>query len=633
MKKITIIEPHYDDAWINLGGFILNNLNSKIQIITLTQNPSNDSFEKEKLLKLSPNISHVSLNFISLGFDNDYYEKYYRSKIMHNDDLDLFLKLNKIKNLDLIINTLEELVKEQDEIYFPMSLKHPQHLLSRYMIPKTKCKFYIYREYPYYFYESEKNNILNFNNLIKDEIKIDITNIKEKKYLLFKEFYPLQKFILDLKISGKKLEDIDDEMFWEIESSKYKNKIKNKKNKKNNLNDDIANIVYIHNLFRENINFDFSEWLNLKPIRINKSVKEEINLLSKVLKKYLLLYVQNTSIEEIYDKLNLSVEERKLISLDISKNNNLNFFRVDFGFENGYYKFFEINTECPGGFGDLSILEKIISKINNEKIRTSQKIGLEFKKLFLKNFIEEEIYIVFSDKEKDEQIINELKIFVKKYLSNYFKINYIFLEDISLENNKIKYQGKKIKQIFRMFDLVDLIKYINVDDFIQIYKKENIIVVNPFSDALFGHKKIILLLLNKYGHIMKRYLKEDYNLIFGNYSEFDKNNTKNKVLKKGFSTRGNETFFLNDIDKNQLMKILYKNNLNEYIVQNEFNIDEIEAIFLDISKKELKIKKLKFDYLPFFINSKNCGAFSRLSDTKLTNHFWKNGGISTIDYK
>jgi len=360
MKKITIIEPHYDDAWINLGGFILNNLNSKIQIITLT--------------------SHFSLNFISLGFDNDYYEKYYRSKIMHSDDLDLFLKLNKIRNLDLIINTLEELVKEQDEIYFPMSLKHPQHLLSRYMIPKTKCKFYIYREYPYYFYESEKNNIFNFNNLIKDEIKIDITKLKERKYLLFKEFYPLQKFILDLKILGKKLEDINDEMFWEIEPSKYKNKIKNKEN---NLNDDIANIVCIHNLFRENINFDFSDWLNLKPIRINESVKEDINLLSKVLKKYLLLYVQNTPIEEIYDELNLSIEERKLISLDISKNNNLNFFRMDFGFENGYYKFFEINTECPGGFGDLFILEEIISNIINKKIQTSQKIGLELKKLFL----------------------------------------------------------------------------------------------------------------------------------------------------------------------------------------------------------------------------------------------------------
>lgn len=63
MKKIVIIEPHYDDAWINLGGFILKNPKVRFKVVSVSYDGYNYKNETAQLANLLPNVETKALKF------------------------------------------------------------------------------------------------------------------------------------------------------------------------------------------------------------------------------------------------------------------------------------------------------------------------------------------------------------------------------------------------------------------------------------------------------------------------------------------------------------------------------------------------------------------------------------------
>ena len=212
MKKIAIVEPHFDDAWLNLGGRILKNSQNSYIIITISDHPSNDfnglTIIKEKL-KL--NMDLVFLGYKSLGFD-DPTIKEAEEKYGTKNHKDIFLKMNGLKDFSKIRGEIKNAAGDSEVIFWPLGIKHPQHILMDFMNPFESPNYY--REFPYYFYPDQKDVIDKKAKGLK-KVVVDILDVFEKKKKLFALSYEDQKFLLDLKISGKNFSQMKEEVFWE----------------------------------------------------------------------------------------------------------------------------------------------------------------------------------------------------------------------------------------------------------------------------------------------------------------------------------------------------------------------------------------------------------------------------------
>jgi len=58
-REITIIEPHADDAWLGLGGFMIMNPDISFTVITICKN---EETNRSKFLEAAlPNIRNISV--------------------------------------------------------------------------------------------------------------------------------------------------------------------------------------------------------------------------------------------------------------------------------------------------------------------------------------------------------------------------------------------------------------------------------------------------------------------------------------------------------------------------------------------------------------------------------------------
>ena len=210
MEKALIIEPHFDDAWINLGGYILLHPKCEFFILTISDHSSNYNNGTDILKGIFETISGDFLGYKSIGFDDSTIhamEKKYNT-IDHEK---IFLKMNKLESFAIIKNKIESCASGFKNIFWPLGMKHPQHILMNKMNPFKKC-FY-YREYPYFFYEDQekvrKNLVEN-----KEEVVIDISSVIESKISIINRAYNKQNFIFDLNVDNVKLEELNTEVFW-----------------------------------------------------------------------------------------------------------------------------------------------------------------------------------------------------------------------------------------------------------------------------------------------------------------------------------------------------------------------------------------------------------------------------------
>lgn len=222
MPKILIVEPHFDDAWINLGGFMLLNPDWYYKIVTLSDYATNYINGVDVLRKYIPRLDHEFLGYSSLGFDDPYMHPIQQDN-PNTDPLHIFMKINNLTSLSVVQERILEASTEMDEVFWPLGIKHPQHIVMTYINPFHICTFY--REFPYHFYPEQEKEISHRLQGMQCT-KIDVTSVLSKKLYIFKKAYPSQKFIFNLSIGGIRILNLTKEVIWgHRETKKFSNDI------------------------------------------------------------------------------------------------------------------------------------------------------------------------------------------------------------------------------------------------------------------------------------------------------------------------------------------------------------------------------------------------------------------------
>lgn len=184
-KNITVVEPHYDDAWINLGGFILNNPEIKFKIISVSYDGVNKNYETQKLSEILPNVETKALKFRGIHWNLIH-------RIKKENYMRYFLKINKLESLEEVAVHIKENCAGADVVLMPLGTLHPQHVVVGNIKIDLSVERYI--EWPYCY---EKKGY--FDKYMKHAEIIDTSGVIEKKIEIFSQVYKTQLDLLEMK--------------------------------------------------------------------------------------------------------------------------------------------------------------------------------------------------------------------------------------------------------------------------------------------------------------------------------------------------------------------------------------------------------------------------------------------------
>jgi len=183
-KRITIVEPHYDDAWINLGGYILKHPEIDFKIISVSYDGFNKAYETQKLSNLLPNVKTKALKFRGIHWNLIH-------RIKRENYVRYFLKVNKLEFLSDVSKIIEDECKDQDLVIMPLGTLHPQHVVVSSLSLKLPTKCYI--EWPYCY-----EDVGYFDNLMPRADVIDISDVINRKVEIFSQVYKTQIDLLEM---------------------------------------------------------------------------------------------------------------------------------------------------------------------------------------------------------------------------------------------------------------------------------------------------------------------------------------------------------------------------------------------------------------------------------------------------
>ena len=210
--NILIVEPHYDDAWINLGGFIFLHKEYRFHILTVSDYPTNNEDGLTVLQKHCANVTGDFLGYKSVGFD-DAHMLYLQQQYGETDFLRLFMKMNEVTELATVKEKILRYGRDVDMVLWPLGLKHPQHIIMTQLNPFTR--YALYREFPYFFYPDQKT-VGRDMTMGLSCTHIGIESVHDQKMQIFRHAYPSQHIINELVAGGMTLYALRDEVFWNV---------------------------------------------------------------------------------------------------------------------------------------------------------------------------------------------------------------------------------------------------------------------------------------------------------------------------------------------------------------------------------------------------------------------------------
>lgn len=214
--KIAIIEPHYDDCWLNVGGLMLRNPQHDYRVITISKddNWGNNVNNTRKLAKYIPHFESIEFRYDSLDVNIGRVNKQMKEAGVASLE-GLFAKMNGLTDQDECIERTREAIQGYDAVLLPLGINHPMHLLMRgWTFDKPTLR---YQEYPYAYYDEESTNLAELTKEMQ-RFDYDISKVVEEKERIFREIYPSEIFVLNLPGCAKGLSGLDKEYFYSKDS-------------------------------------------------------------------------------------------------------------------------------------------------------------------------------------------------------------------------------------------------------------------------------------------------------------------------------------------------------------------------------------------------------------------------------
>ena len=119
-KNIAVLEPHYDDAWINVGGFMLKNPDKQFTIISCCFDGPNSLNETRFLERFLPNVKAKALLFRGIHYDD-------RFKLSESEYSSFFVNLNNLPSYNNFEDVILEETKGFDIVLLPKGFKGKTH--------------------------------------------------------------------------------------------------------------------------------------------------------------------------------------------------------------------------------------------------------------------------------------------------------------------------------------------------------------------------------------------------------------------------------------------------------------------------------------------------------------------------
>lgn len=210
--RIAIIEPHYDDCWLNVGGLILSNPQHEYKVITISKddNWGNNVNNTIRLGKYIPHFKSIELRYNSLDVNIEKVKQQMEKNGAKSLE-DLFAKMNGLTDHDECVERTKKAIQGYDAVLLPLGINHPMHILMRrwgFDIPTLR-----YQEYPYAYYDEEASNLANLTKGMQ-RFDFDISKMVHEKERIFREVYASEIFVLDLPKCSRHLSELDKEFFY-----------------------------------------------------------------------------------------------------------------------------------------------------------------------------------------------------------------------------------------------------------------------------------------------------------------------------------------------------------------------------------------------------------------------------------
>lgn len=202
MDKINIIiEPHYDDAWLSMGNYILKNKKENFVIISISIDETNNSYNSKLLMQYCPNIVKVfGMNKEDFGWkqrekkDIQTYGEYLDQSLRY---LDFWSMQKRFIEKELFI-FMKEYNRDGMRVFIPMGIQNPMHVIVSNLMICMVNDIYVYQDVPYAFKKKfdflipkivEENclELIYENDGSKNEKKFEIFNAVYSKQFFLKE--------------------------------------------------------------------------------------------------------------------------------------------------------------------------------------------------------------------------------------------------------------------------------------------------------------------------------------------------------------------------------------------------------------------------------------------------------------
>ncbi len=393
----------------------------------------------------------------------------------------------------------------------------------------------------------------------------------------------------------------------------------------------------------------FEKFFVLTPFFIAQKYFEKLEQDLASFSRFLKRLYKEADLGELQRVLGFSKEEKDLYQFDQKLNlvDPFPLLRFDFAFEGNKMNLMEINTNCPNGHGILEDYGVLYQKfLNFSKLEKNYNLFTPFPDLAIVKKIlgsvnqNDNILLLTIKDQRDDFFITESKYFLERYLKPEAPNSFIGnIQDVTFKNNQCYFKDKKIDFVYRLFDLDDLLVDSKREAFIQSYQNRSFKMLNPFVSSLFGEKSLLALIYNGYfdqyftdkkeGKTIKGLIPPSFIYQGAGYDRVKNGLVKNRqdwILKKSVSSRAEHIHFGEDYNSQEWQDILKKIDTG-WLIQKKIQINKYKTLLWREGKLEESFKVA--DFLPFLVDNKIVGLWSRFSDTLITN-FARGGAAANM---